>query len=75
MGEWLSLAEVASELGLSRTQAWRLVRKGRLPAQRNGRHWMVSRVNLERIKVYRAELRNLLKLPFGSKGVGKVSVE
>jgi len=74
MAEWLTLPKVAEEMGLSRTQVFRLVKKGRLPAQRVGRQWMVSRLNLQLIKWYRAKLEGMRKLPFGSKGVEKLSV-
>jgi len=65
MSEWLTVPEVAKELGVSDVQAWRLVRKGRVPAQRVGRQWMVSRLNLEKAKAYRSVMEQMLKLPFG----------
>jgi excisionase family DNA binding protein len=74
MGEWLTLPEVAKELKLSRQQAFRLVKKGRLPAGRVGRQYMVSRVNLQRLKVYREQVAQMMKLPFGKDGVEKSGV-
>jgi excisionase family DNA binding protein len=70
MAEWLTLPMVAREMGLSRVQVFRLVKKGRLPAARVGRQWMVSRVNLERIVMYRERLRVMLRPPFGSVPMG-----
>lgn len=46
-GETLTLKEVARELGRSLEQVRRYVREGKLPAQKLGMQWFVSRRALE----------------------------
>ncbi|PKB78439.1 MAG: hypothetical protein BZY88_18555 [SAR202 cluster bacterium Io17-Chloro-G9] len=46
-GETLNLKEVAQELGRSLEQVRRYVREGKLPAQKLGMQWFVSRVALD----------------------------
>ena len=46
-GETLTVKEVARELGRSLEQVRRYVREGRLPAQKIGMQWFVSRRALE----------------------------
>jgi excisionase family DNA binding protein len=75
VAEWLTLPEAAKVLRVSRVQVFRMVKKGRLPAARVGRQWMVSRVNLERLLVYRENVKAMLKRPFGAGGVEKSFVK
>lgn len=46
-GETLTLKQVARELGRSLEQVRRYVREGKLPAQKLGMQWFVSRRSLE----------------------------
>ena len=43
---FLSVAEVAEALGVSRSQAWRMVRDGTVPSYKLGRRVVVSRATL-----------------------------
>ena len=43
---FLSVAEVAEVLGVSRTQAWRMVRDGTVPSYKLGRRVVVARATL-----------------------------
>ena len=48
-GAWLTLSEVAEQLGIGKPQAQRWAKSGRLPAQRKGLWWRVDRDGLERM--------------------------
>lgn len=39
--------EVAAELGVSKTVVWRQIHLGRLPAEKFGRDWRISRADFE----------------------------
>jgi excisionase family DNA binding protein len=45
----VSLHEAAERLGVHYMTAYRYVRTGRLPAERDGSHWLVDPIELERL--------------------------
>ena len=49
MAELLSTAEVATRLGIHHYSVCRIIRDGRLPAQKIGRSWVVNSEDLDRI--------------------------
>lgn len=46
--EFVGLPEVAERLGVHRATVNDMARRGRLPAQRDGAHWLVRRSDLDR---------------------------
>jgi excisionase family DNA binding protein len=45
----ISLEEVAARLGIGRNQAYDFVQKGKIPALRFGRRWLIPRVAFDRL--------------------------
>ena len=45
----ISLEEVAARLGIGRNQAYEFVQKGKIPALRFGRRWLIPRVAFDRL--------------------------
>jgi excisionase family DNA binding protein len=43
----LTIPQAAARLGLDRTRVWRLVRDGRIPAQRVGPLWLIRQSDLD----------------------------
>lgn len=66
--EYLSTTEVAEILGLSRIQVFRLIKSGKLPAEKIGRNFAINRKDLG---VYGGEISNKEKKSI-EKSVDKV---
>jgi excisionase family DNA binding protein len=45
----MSLEDVAARLGVGRNQAYDFVQKGKIPALRFGRRWLIPRVAFDRM--------------------------
>jgi len=43
----LTVPQAAARLGVNRTRVWRLVRDGRLPAEKRGRDWLIRESDLD----------------------------
>jgi excisionase family DNA binding protein len=47
----ITLEEVAARLGIGRNQAYEAVQKGKIPALRFGRRWLIPRAAFDRMLV------------------------
>jgi len=47
MGDDVALTDAAHQLHRSYAATWRLVLTGELPGHRRGRHWMVTKADLQ----------------------------
>ena len=51
MDKWMSVPEAAQELGVTRGRINAMIRAGRLHATKIGRNWVVTREDLEAVRI------------------------